>query len=79
MPRCGLYVVAVVPVDPALGWHRNILLVRTGIEVNLAEPVCLLGSEPLGAVVVRLEFGHRHLYLIPLHLGLFPAQPKRQA
>ncbi|KIN71921.1 endonuclease/exonuclease/phosphatase family protein [Sulfitobacter guttiformis] len=77
--QTGLTVIDVAPQDPGLGWHGNMLLVRAGVEVNSVEPITLPGLEPRGAVVSRLSLGHRKLDLIQSHLGLVPAQRKRQA
>lgn len=77
--QTGLTVIDVAPDDPGLGWHGNMLLVRTGVTVNSVEPITLPGLEPRGAVVSRLEIGHHKLHLIQSHLGLVPAQRKRQA
>lgn len=77
--KTGLKVVDVAPHDPGLGWHGNMLLVRSSVRVRSVHPIPLSGLEPRGAVGSQLDIGLRTLNLIHAHLGLMPSQRRRQA
>lgn len=77
--KTGLTVIDVAPEHPGLGWHGNMLLVRPRVRVRSVHPIPLSGLEPRGAVASELQIGPRKLHLIHAHLGLVPAQRKRQA
>ncbi len=75
----GLRAVDVAPQAPGLGWHGNMLLLRDGIDAVHMNPLELPGLEPRGAVIADLSVDGRPLRLILAHLGLIPAQRRRQA
>lgn len=63
------------PDGPSIGWHGNAVLVRKGIEVTDIGLLDLPGTEPRGAVSVRLKSGP---HLIATHLGLLRRDRRRQ-
>ncbi len=79
MDLTGLVAIDVAPDAPGLGWHGNMLLVAPGVVVRDVTPLDLAGFDPRGAVVANLAVGDRRLRLIHAHLGLIPAQRRRQA
>ncbi|SPJ25148.1 endonuclease/exonuclease/phosphatase family protein [Palleronia abyssalis] len=65
-------------VGPNLGWHGNAILVRPGWTVSDVRQFDLLGLEPRGALVARIETPEGHLTLCATHLGLARASRIKQ-
>ena len=54
----------------AHGWHGNLLLLHSGVEVEEARAVTLPGLEPRGAIVADIRINGQPLRVITAHLGL---------
>lgn len=59
---------------PSLGWHGNAVLVRKGISCSGVEKIYLPGTEPRGAISVRVA-GFR---IVATHLGLLRSDRRAQ-
>ena len=61
------------------GHHGNALLVRDGTEVQKVRAVDLPSLEPRGALIADIRLHERDLRVVAVHLGLRPADRRRQA
>lgn len=75
----GLRAVRIEGGGARLGWHGNAVLARDGVEIRHALPLDLPSFEPRGALLVELEVDGRPLRVAAAHLGLIPADRRRQA
>lgn len=75
----GLRAVRIEGGGARLGWHGNAVLARDGVEIRHALPLDLPSFEPRGALIVELEIDGRPLRVVGVHLGLIPADRRRQA
>ncbi|SMF46225.1 Metal-dependent hydrolase, endonuclease/exonuclease/phosphatase family [Tistlia consotensis] len=62
-----------------LGWHGNAILVREEAAVRSVAALDLPSFEPRGALVAELEVKGVALRVAGVHLGLIPADRRRQA
>jgi len=76
--RTGLMPVALDHDGPGLGWHGNILLARSDIEVIGSRRHDLPGLEPRGAVSAVLSRGGLRWRVLGAHLGLLRHSRRRQ-
>ena len=61
------------------GHHGNALLVRDGTDVQKVRAVDLPSLEPRGALIADIRIHDRELRVAAVHLGLRPADRRRQA
>lgn len=75
----GLRPVELPAPRPSSGHHGNALLVRGPAEVRRVLPLDLPSLEPRGALVAEIALGGARLRVAAVHLGLRPADRRRQA
>jgi len=77
---CGLRLVRSEGARPqSVGWHGNVLLAGSDIDVVSMKSITLPSLEPRGAVIWRLRRDGRDLVVIGTHLGLLARWRRLQA
>lgn len=77
--RTGLRAVTLPGESPSSGHHGNAILVRDGTEVLEVTALDLPSLEPRGALIADLKVHGQALRVAAVHLGLRPADRRRQA
>ncbi|TYO90891.1 endonuclease/exonuclease/phosphatase family protein [Oceanicella actignis] len=77
--QTGLAPVRVDEGGAGLGWHGNVVLLSARAQALNVAPTALPSLEPRGALIVDALVEGRRLRLAAAHLGLRPADRRRQA